>query len=48
MKIRRGRRKPKKTIRKIIIKYLNINKLDLKMVYDRMLLCNLIHQTDIN
>lgn len=42
----RGRGTPRKTIRKIIKKYLEINDLDRSMIFDRTLWWKLIHATD--
>jgi len=41
--VKRGRGRPKKTIRETIRKYLEINELDPNMVFDRTLWRHLIH-----
>jgi len=40
--VKRGRGRPRKTIRKIIRKDVEVNKLDPNMIYDRTIWCNLI------
>jgi len=44
--VKRGRGRPKKTIRETNRKDLEVNKLDSNLVYDRTLWRNLIHVTD--
>jgi hypothetical protein len=44
--IKRGRGRPRKTIRETIRKDLEVNELDPNMVYDRTLWRNLIHVAD--
>jgi hypothetical protein len=45
--VKRGRGRPRKTIREPIRKDLEVNELDLNLVYDRTLWRNLIHVTDL-
>jgi len=44
--VKRGRRRPMKTIRETIRKDLEVNELDPNLVYDRTLWCHLIHVAD--
>jgi hypothetical protein len=44
--VKRGRGRPRKTIRETIRKDLEVNELDSNMVYDRTLCRNLIHVAD--
>jgi len=44
--VKRGRGRPRKTIRETIRKDLEVNELDSNMVYDRPLWLNLIHVAD--
>ena len=44
--VKRGRGRPKKTIRETIRKDLEVNELDSNLVYDRTLWRNLIHVAD--
>jgi len=44
--VKRGRGRPRKTIRETIRKDLEVNELNPNMVYDRTLWCNLIHVAD--
>ena len=44
--VKRGRGRPRKTIRETIRKDLKVNELDPNMVYDRTLWCHLIHVVD--
>jgi len=45
--VKRGRGRPKKTIRETIRKDLEVNELDSNLVYDRTLWRNLIHVADL-
>jgi len=45
-RVKRGRGKPKKTIRETIRKNLEVNELDPNLIYDRTLWRNLIHVAD--
>jgi hypothetical protein len=44
--VKRGRGRPRKTIRETIRKNLEVNELDPNVVYDRTLWCNLMHVAD--
>ena len=44
--VKRGRGRPRKTIRATIRKDLDVNELDPNLVYDRTLWCHLIHVAD--
>ena len=44
--VKRGKGRPRKTIRKVIRKDLEVNELDPNLVYDRTLWRNLIHVAD--
>ena len=44
--VKRGRGRPRKTIRATIRKDLDVNELDSNLVYDRTLWCHLIHVAD--
>jgi len=44
--VKRGRGRPRKTIRETIRKDLEVNELDLNLVYDRTLWRHLIHVAD--
>jgi len=44
--VKRGKRRPRKTIRETIRKDLEVNELDPNMVYNRTLWRNLIHVAD--
>jgi biotin operon repressor len=46
--ITRGRGKSRKTIGKTIKEYLEVNGLDIKMIYNRNLSCRLSHLVDPN
>jgi hypothetical protein len=45
--VKKGRGRPRKTIRETIRKDLEVNELDSNMVYDRTLWCNLIYVADL-